>query len=162
MDEAYFRECLGEWIESVSTLRKFEPLLCAASVGIGIGTVLLLPSFRIVGYLAIAVGVFEAWRYRAFKRRWLAERLGSKLNGTVMRFELGPGRVRQLAPAPASTDALSLARVVASRRGYFVYPKNGAFVYLPHASIVPAVSREEVLRTLGAENWSGFATGTGT
>lgn len=29
MDEAYFRECLGEWVGSVSKVRKFEPLLCA-------------------------------------------------------------------------------------------------------------------------------------
>jgi hypothetical protein len=161
MDEAYFRESLSEWIDSVSKVRKFEPLLCAVFGVIGAGTVLLFPPFRLVGYLALAVGLFEAWRYVSFKRRWLAARLSSKQHGVAMTLELGPGRVKQLAPPPTPMDPQALARVMASRRGYFVYPTNGAFVYIPHASIAPAVTREEVLRVLGTENWSGFATGAG-
>ena len=161
MDEAYFRESLGEWIGSVSKGRKLEPLLCALFGVAGIGTLALFPELRGAGYFALAVALFEAWHYVSFKRCWLAERLVSKQRDTIVTFELEAGRVKQVIPASASSDTLALARVVASRRGYFVYPTTGAFVYIPHASIRPAVTRDEVLRTLAAESWSGFTTGEG-
>lgn len=159
MDEAYFRECLDEWIGSVSKGRKFEPLLCALFAFAGVGTLLLFPEFGLAGCFAIAVAVFEAWRYVSFKRRWLNERRASKQFGTAMSFELAAGCVKQLTPALPSSDLPTPMRVVASRRGYFVYPKSGAFVYLPHASIAPAATRDEVLRTLRAGRSSGFETG---
>jgi hypothetical protein len=161
MDEAYFRECLGEWISGVSKGRKFQLPLCALFAFAGMGTLLLFPELGLAGCFCLAVAAFEAWRYVSFKRRWLTERLTSKQFRTRMSFELAAGCVKQLTPALPSTHLPALMRVVASRRGYFVYLNRGAFVYLPHASITPAASRDEVLRTLGAGRWSGSATGEG-
>lgn len=151
MNEAYFRESLGEWIRSVSKGRKLAPLLCALFASAGVGTLLLFPEYWLAGCFLMAMAVFEAWRHVSFKRRWLTERLASKQFGTAMSFELTAGRVKQLTPPPPPGDRPTVMRFFASRRGYFLYPKAGAFVYIPHASIAPAATRGEVLRTLGAE-----------
>jgi hypothetical protein len=72
MDEALLSRVLGEWIGSLSKGRKLEPLLCALFAFAGVGTLLLFPELGLAGCFAIAVAVFQGWRYVSFKRRWLS------------------------------------------------------------------------------------------
>jgi hypothetical protein len=147
MDEAYFKESLNEWTWSISKGRKYEPFLCGFSFLIGVAVYLFLPKFRLVGIAAVAVGLLESWKYMRFRKHWLRQRFESKEFNQDAEFLIESGVVKQLKPDLKTLIEPTPCTVLPSRRGYFVYPKLGAFLYIPHAAITPAVSREEVMNS---------------
>lgn len=150
LDETYYKESLKEWISSVSKGRKYEPFLCALFALIGFGTLLFLPSFHITGYLAIGIALIESRNYIKFKKQWLKERLSSNLVNSLVELSIEKGIIKQIKPDSPNGLSFSLSRVISSKKGYFIYPKNGNFVYIPHSAISPSCTREEVIKILSS------------
>jgi len=158
MDESYYKEDLSEWISSVSKGRKYEPYLCELFLLFGITLLVFFPNYKITGIAAIVIGIYESIKFLKFKKQWMKDRISSDAFGKAIVVEFNNGEIKLL---KSDTDQIKLLiskiRIIVSKKGYFIYPKEYLHIYVPFASFSPPISRDEALKFMQANH--GMQTG---
>ncbi|HNY66559.1 MAG TPA: hypothetical protein PKM41_14075 [Deltaproteobacteria bacterium] len=153
MDAQYFREDLSEWTSYVSKGRRFEPYLSELLLLFGIALLIFLPDYRFTGIAAVLFGLYGVIVYHRFKHRWMRDRLGSKTFGKSMVIEFKHGEIHILEP---EDDRVSIpvtrVRIIVSKKGYFICPKESLHLYVPFSSFSPPISRDEALAFIQASH----------
>jgi len=153
MDETYYKEDLSEWTSSVSKGRNYEPYLCELLVLFGIILLTFFPNYKLTGIAAILIGVYELIKYLSFKKRWIKDRISSEAYGKEMVVEFNNGEINLL---KQESDQVKLlipkVRIIVSKRGYFIYPRENIHLYVPFSSFSPPISRDEALKFIQARH----------
>lgn len=151
MNESYYKEDLSEWISSASKSSKFGLYLSELSFLFGIALLIFFPQYKITGIAAILLGVYELIRHVLFRKRWMKARMISKAYGKDMVVEFKDGEISLLKPeADQARIPVSRVRIVVSKKGYFICPKEKLHLYVPFSSFSPPISRDEALEFMQA------------
>ena len=147
MDEIYYKEDLSEWTSSVSKGRNYKLYLSESLLLFGIALLTFFPNYKLTGIAAILFGIYELIKYLSFKKQWLKDRISSEAYGKEMVVEFKNGEINLLKTEADQVKLLiSKVRIIVSKKGYFIYPRDNFHIYVPFSSFSPPISRDEALK----------------
>lgn len=132
-DKDYYKEAYNEMI-SPNKLKKYEPLFASIMVVFGIGLYFFDNSNKL-GILSLVFsgfGLYEFYKFYNEKRKWLKDRLDSKIAGQSLKFEFTDSMI--ILSGPFSTGELKwngLRNIIKTKNGILLKPENGISIYLP-------------------------------
>ena len=151
MDEKYYKEDLSEWTSSVSKGRNYKLYLSEFFFLFGIALLVFFPDYKITGIAAILLGIYELTTYLSLRKRWIKDRISSQGYGRERVVEFKDGEITLLKPeADQVKIPMSKVRIIVSRKGYFICPKEKLHIYVPFSSFSPPISRDEALEFIQA------------
>lgn len=168
VDDSYFEEFFEQWV-AVAGRGRIDRIMIPVAALFGVGcciaaSIMQVNSLYGVGAAAVAVSIFEGWRYYRWRRLWLKMCQSRPWYGKLVQLVLRDGVLVQLnidAGAPVLRGRLPVRR---TPRGYLIrmalaeplksqnaaVSSTSASVYLPHAAVKADISMDDLAMLLGA------------
>ena len=132
-DEKYYSEAYSEIISSFR-FKKYEPLF--ASIMIFCGVIFYLVDdenkLGIFPFVFGCLGVYELYKVYYEKKKWLKDRLDSRIVGQVLEIEFTETSIKHSGPFSSGEFKWDgLKDIVKTKNGILLRPENGVSVYLP-------------------------------
>lgn len=133
LDKQYYEEAYREMISSLK-LKKYEPVFATIMIVFGIALYLLdknnkLSIFPLVFF---SLGVYELYKVYSEKKKWLKNRLDSKVFNQPVTLEFDEARIKHnglFANGELKWDGFK--DIVKTKNGILLKPENGVSIYLP-------------------------------
>jgi hypothetical protein len=133
-DEEYYKEAYDEIVSSLK-LKKYEPYFAITMIILGLifyfqDTDKKLGIFPIVFTL---IGFYELFKLYYEKKKWLKDRLDSKIVGQQIELQFSEEVIKH--SGPFSNGELTwdgLHKIVKTKNGLLLKPENGISIYLPN------------------------------
>lgn len=131
-DEAYYKEAYKE-ITSSRKLKKYEPVFAILMVIGWIGLYFFDSSKRlgILPFIFSGIGIYEFFKYYYEKKKWLKDRLDSKIAGQLLEFEFNDNCIKHNGPfSNGEIQWNGLKDIIKTKNGILLKPENGISIYL--------------------------------
>jgi hypothetical protein len=133
-DKEYYKEAYDEIVSSLK-LKKYEPYFAITMIILGLifyfqDTDKKLGIFPIVFTL---IGLYELFKLYYEKKKWLKDRLDSKIVGQQIELQFSEEVIKH--SGPFSNGELTwngLNKIVKTKNGLLLKPENGISIYLPN------------------------------
>ncbi len=132
-DEPYYKEAYDEIVSSLK-FKKYEPYFATTMVIFGIGlyvydTNSILGMFPIVFSL---IGVYEFYKLYHEKKKWLKDRLDSKVLGQNIELVFNDSSIIHKGPfSNGEINWNGIKNIFKTQKGIIIKPENGISIYLP-------------------------------
>ncbi|CAH0997984.1 hypothetical protein EMA8858_04119 [Emticicia aquatica] len=132
-DEKYYNEAYKAIVSSLKT-KKYEPFFAITMIALG-----LWFSFqdqnKILGYFPILfsmIGVYEFFKLYFEKKKWLKQRLDSKIVGQKIELHFSDETIKHSGPfSKGELNWEGMNKILKTKKGILLKPENGISIYLP-------------------------------
>lgn len=133
-DEAYYKEAYGEMISALKW-KKYEPIFATIMILFGLGLHLLDKTDRlgIFPFVFSAIGAYEFYKVYYEKKKWIKDRLDSRIVGKSIELAFTDDVIKQSGPfTNGELKWDGLKNIVKTQKGILIKPENGISIYLPN------------------------------
>lgn len=133
LDRQYYEEAYREMISSLK-LKKYELIFAIIMIVFGIGLYLLDKNNKlsIFPFVFICLGIYEYYKVYYEKKKWLKDRLDSKVFNQSMTLEFNEATIKHSSTfADGEFKWDGLKDIVKTKNGILLKPENGVSIYLP-------------------------------
>jgi hypothetical protein len=131
-DEQYYREAYDEIIASLR-FKKYEPLFAIIMIGMGVG-LFFQDKYKITGIFPIifsCIGLYELIILYYQRKKWLKDRLDSKIVGQKIEFQFTDETIKHSGPfSCGEMKWTGIKKILKTKKGLLIKPENGISIYL--------------------------------
>ncbi len=132
-DEDYYKEAYAEIISSLK-LKKYEPIFATIMVLLGIG-LYFFDNHKTLGLFPLVfsgIGIYEFYKFYYEKKKWLKDRLDSRILGQLLELEFNETTIKHNGPfSKGELNWNGLKDIIKTKKGVLLKPENGISIYLP-------------------------------
>lgn len=132
-DEEYYKEAYRAIILSLK-LKKYEPLFALIMIVLGIW-LYFQDTYKILGYFPFvfsAIGLYELFKLYFERKKWLDERLDSKIIGHKIELQFNNDSIKHNGPfSKGEINWTGINKILKTSKGVLLKPENGISIYLP-------------------------------
>jgi hypothetical protein len=133
-DKTYYKEAYKEMISSLK-LKKYEPIFATLIVVLGL-FLYFYDSDETLGifpFAFIGLGIYEFYKSWHEKRKWLKDRLESRVLGHVLMLEFNEDIIKHSGPfSNGEIKWNGLKDIIKTKNGMLLKPESGISIYLPN------------------------------
>jgi hypothetical protein len=131
-NEQYYKEAYDEIISSFK-YKKYEPFLAIFMIGLGF-VLYFQDNYKVTGIFPIVfacVGFYELFKLYYERRKWLSDRLDSKIVGQKIEMHFTDQFIKHLGPFTNGELKWSgVKKIQKTKNGVLIKPENGISIYL--------------------------------
>lgn len=131
-DEQYYKEAYDEIVSSLK-YKKYEPIFALIMIGLGI-VLYFQDTYKFTGIFPIlfsCVGLYELLKLYFEKRKWLKDRLDSKILGKQIELQFSDESIKHSGPfSNGEMKWTGLKQIIKTKNGLLIKPENGISIYL--------------------------------
>lgn len=132
-DLAYYEEAYDEMISS-KRFKKLEPFFAVTMILFGMGLWYFDTTnvFSFFPFVFSAVGLYELVMVYVSRKKWLKDRLDSRILGQEMRLQFTEEFINHTGPfSSGEINWDGLKSITETKKGLIIRPENGTVIYLP-------------------------------
>jgi hypothetical protein len=101
---------------------------------------------RIVGVFLVCFGVFNVIWHCWDKHKWFSGRREANVTGSDAEIRFEDDRIFTKGPfSQSESDWKAFQKVVSTKRGMFLYPQQGLYIYIPDSALQPPESKADIV-----------------
>ena len=133
-DEEYYKEAYDEIVSSLK-LKKYEPYFAILMILMGL-ILYFQDADKKLGIFPVVftiIGFYELFKLYNEKKKWLKDRLDSKIVGQQVELEFSDETIKHSGPfSNGEINWNGLKKILMTKNGILLKPENGISIYLPN------------------------------
>lgn len=135
-DQAYYKEAYSEIISTLK-LKKYEPIFAIIMILFGLGLKYFdsKEKLGIFPFFFSAVGAYELYKFYYEKKKWLKDRLDTRVTGQAIELEFSDNVIKHNGPfSNGEVKWDGLKNIIETPNGILLKPEAGVSIYLPNSA----------------------------
>ncbi len=131
-NEAYYQEAYGELI-ALTEFKKWEPAIGIALIIFGFVLYFIDKDNKLgpFPFIFCVLGIYAFCKFYYDKKKWLKDRLDSKILGQSIEMEFDESTIKHSGPfSNGELQWFGLKAIIKSKRGILLKPETGVSIYL--------------------------------
>jgi len=135
LDEDYYEECYSEWLKFRSVYKKWENKIGLFSLFAALIIYLIDKELIYISVGLIVLGIGTIYEFYSSKRKWMKDRLDSKVNNNSVTMVFEDNQIQSIGPFTDVKGTWDFYKdVIETEKGIFLIPENGVMIYLQRKS----------------------------
>lgn len=156
LDKDYYEECYSEWLKFRSVYKKWENKIGVLSLFVALVIYLMDRELIYVSVGLIIFGMGMIYEFYVSKRKWMKDRLDSKINNNTVTMIFEDNQIQSFGPFTDVKGTWNFYKnAIETEKGIFLIPENGIMIYLQRKSFENQEDIETVIEKIKKETDKG-------
>lgn len=135
LDKDYYEECYSEWLKFRSVYKKWENKMGLFSLFAALLIFFIDKKLIYISAGLIVFGIGMMYEFYASKRKWMKDRLDSKVNNNTVTMIFENNQIQSIGPFTDVKGTWDFFKdAIETKKGIFLIPENGIMIYLQRKS----------------------------
>lgn len=131
LNKDYYEECYSEWLQFRSVYKRWEDKIGALSLIAALVVYLMNKELIYLSVGLITIGINMLYDFYSTKRKWIKDRLNSKVNNNTVTMIFAEDQIQSIGPFTDVKGNWDFYKdIIESDKGIFLIPENGVMIYL--------------------------------